>query len=175
MIKQAKGLARINNFKAGTEMYQDAEELKEKEVQSRQDAVQKRYSKLKVQIYEQQKNELIILNQNLLENLKMIEYMKQSQIQDIEDQFKVAVLHRQNSVIKKHTKTMKDREKKLQMFDTIVYFTAQVLSELTGQDIRASPRGMGNKSPFASRSQTPKSSRTTSRNLSRNSPMKSFD
>ena len=146
LIKQAQGLAKANDFDGALRIQDKAEKIKATDFQQRRMLIDKKFNSLREKVYERQKNELLSLNQKLSSYLSYCKKKFDEKVEQENEQFRVSIIREEKSAIFSSTKSVKDKNSKIKMADSITNYIIRFVKELTGEDFQISHRSSTSRS-----------------------------
>ena len=155
LIKQAQGLAKADDFEGAIRIQEQAEKIKAKDFNQRRALIDEKFIGLKETVYERQKCELLSLNQKLSSYFSYCKKKYDENVEQINEKFKVFLLREEKTAIFDATKSVIDKNSKIEMAEKINLYMTEKIKELYGEEFQLPLRKTRPKTP------TKKSSRTS--------------
>lgn len=131
--RQARQLAKDNDFDTALRLRTKAEEAFEIEMHTRRVAINSKFNQIRKLAYTKMRNELLILNNKLIEAINANQKELEDKNASIERTFKVNYLSAQQKALLDLTKVFKSRESKLMISEKLNNYVREIVSELTGE------------------------------------------
>ncbi|OHT15355.1 hypothetical protein TRFO_42552 [Tritrichomonas foetus] len=137
-ITLAKNMAKVNDFAGAVKTRDKAYQLFEQEHIIRRAALDKKYEVIKAQVFEKQRNELLILNQRLRENLTSLQIALKNDLNSQLKLFRVSIRAEHQRIIGDLLKKVKSNEEKRRMSDVLNQLMINQVYQISGIEIDSS-------------------------------------
>lgn len=151
--RRAKELAKANDFEGAVRLRTLAEKIYEQEHIIRRQEIDKKYASLKNQIFERQKNDLLILNTKLNDALERHHQLVDKDIEKQEKLFIVSILAAKQKCIVSMTSSIQIPEVKKSLSEKFDKFANEKTEEVTGYNIAQSQSSSPGKTPRSTQKQ----------------------